>query len=387
MPQPAIRPPTAPEAEVRVTKLSSFTDPKFQAAFEAGLENTRAKQTGQPPSKEIPPVEGEAQPDPPKPKPAPEPDKPDETPQPDKPAEPGDPPPRPALTPKQLKTSADWDRMKAKHEAELEAIRAELEKAKAEPLLASIEKERDELRRELQAVAAERDPAFQREFSQKRESALTQLKTVAPKLGEKLATLAQLPPGPDRDDMVSALIKDLPPWQQSQIGVAMLEYSKVAVEREAKLKATQEGFELAAARQAREAELQQAAHARAFTERAKQWQDHLSGGDEQSAAAYQTALAEAEKVFRAEGIDPVSKTDIVIQAALYKLTLQDSLAKAKRIEQLEAQVKALTAADPAPGAGTAADIDSDEDEDAQYKGRSAGEIMAAKAVRMGLLQR
>jgi hypothetical protein len=83
----------------------------------------------------------------------------------------------------------------------------------------------------------------------------------------------------------------------------------------------------------------------------------------------------------------VSKTDIVIQAALYKLTLQDSLAKAKRIEQLEAQVKALTAADPAPGAGTAADIDSDEDEDAQYKGRSAGEIMAAKAVRMGLLQR
>lgn len=303
----------------------------------------------------------------------------------DKKAEPGHTSENPA-EPWIPKTAQHWkQREKAFRERET-ALQAEITALKAKSGDESLKKLRDEnqtLKNTLKEVAIERDPEFQAEWQTRQEKAMERLKSVASENSDKLAALASLPPNKERDKLIDEILKELPPWQQAQVGAALLDVSKLGEEKATLLKQHESRIQKYAQRSTEERQAERQAQEEMFEEELGEWQDSLGAFDK---SKLESSFTLARAAFMGDLGDSRKLARFTVWGALGPLLAQDNLAKEAVISELRERIKALEAAQPDSTSKSQSVQEEVPDASAGKRG-SFGMTVAEAAKKQGLLAR
>lgn len=254
----------------------------------------------------------------------------------------------------------DWKRIKAERDAAL-ARATELEaKVKGAPdstALATLQQERDQYRAQLQSIAIERDPAFDKEFSAQRTTVLTLAKNAAgPELAGKIDEFLSLPPGKQRDTAIQAVMEALPSYKQVMLGSALADLDKIALTRESKIAESRANWE----------KLQAQAHAEQLATEARQkavledtiakWADPKKGfgifahkeGDPDHNAAVDSTLALARDIYHGN-LDYAEMAKAALWAGAAGSLLKHIESLQSTVAERDAEIAKLTG--QSPGAG------------------------------------
>jgi hypothetical protein len=266
------------------------------------------------------------------------------------------------------RTAKDWDAFKSARaekekkltserdaiRAEKEALAKELEAAKKAgvPDLEALKKERDELDRQLRQVDIERHPRFKEYFEKNRKAAIDRAKSiVGADNAAEIERILQLPKA-QRDDELDALIGELSPLRQAQLGNQVERLDALAEEREAEIAQSRENYE----------KIQQQQEA-ALAQQQKQIQDLVTStvtefrGTDEGRLMDDATADLASKVALGGTKDPKDVVKIVARGIIYPKLLEAWAADKATISTLEARIKALETATPGPGKGAAAQGD------------------------------
>jgi hypothetical protein len=281
------------------------------------------------------------------------------------------------------KTSENWKAREKSFRERENALLHEISTLKAatgDTNLAKLKAENETLRAAVRAIDAERDPLFQQEWSSKKETATARLRSVAPQQADKLAVLAALPAGEERDKLVSDVLNDMPAWKQSQVGQALYEIGKLSEEKSALLRSSEERLQAEAQKRALDQRAEKERAIAVFDDELEDWQASLSGFDEEKLKG---SVDLARAIFSDDIKEPKKKARLAVWGALGPLLIQDSLGKDKVIAELQGQIKALQAAQPAAG-GSSAPVPEPEDASKGRRG-SFGATVAEAAKKQGFL--
>lgn len=268
------------------------------------------------------------------------------------------------INPTDLKKAEDWAAAKRAVAAEYEERIRELEaKAITTPAdmgaLDAIRKERDDLHTRLRAVAIERDPQFEREFSAAT-GAVTEMvrSTVGVVHADNAIKVLSMPPSEARDTAIEKLMESLPAFKQTQVAYALAEMDKLRHVKQAKIQESIANWDRlqAESRAAKDRETHELKGV--FDKTLAEWTDPAKGlpilqkrdGDTEWNSKVDDTLQLARDIFDGDlEIDHMSRA--ALWAASAPLLLEDNAALLKQIEAKDAEIAALKGV--APGAGAA----------------------------------
>lgn len=315
---------------------------------------------------------------------------------PDKSASKLDPPKPPAKTdaPTDYPKSAKlWEEWKAKERAEWETKLAEVQK-QIKPVntkeLDELRKGRDELAKQLQMVAIERDPKFNREYESASKTILDMAKvTAGAAKADVVEKLLKMNPSEARDAAVEVAMENMPTYKQTQLAYALAEMDKLRGFKAAKIQESLANWD----------SLQTEAQSRQQAEQEKLkgvFEKHLAefsgekglpilkerDGDTEWNAKVQDTISLAREIFGGN-LDPDGLSKAAIWAASAPMLLADAGAKATRIAELEKEIAELKGLGPgASGGGGAEKKDETDDIPA---GLGYGASIAAAVRKAGLM--
>lgn len=315
----------------------------------------------------------------PKPEPKAEPVAAEETPKPKGP-EPGE--------EKWPRTSADWDKFKKVRKEREESLRKEIqtreerikelttkyqevekkanEVKSVDPEVDRLKKINDELTNRIMVLDVTQDPRFQTYFENKTQAQIQLAKNiVGAEKADAIAKALQLPNTPEYNDLkntqIEELIADLSPLQQGRISSVLNILDEIGLERQAEIaKAGQHKGTIAEKNKETQAKAI-AARDKMLSDAIMKVQDEKEGmaifqmrdGDEQWNGGVAERIATARKLLTGDGAKPAEIVQAAFHAAAFPAVLEaykaDMQSRDEQIEKLEAQVKAMSAAQPKKG--------------------------------------
>ncbi len=359
---------------------SMFDDTARQALQQAMDEKASAKAD--------PPIPDPNAPPPPPPKP---PTKVSEKLDPPKPAP--KPPEKPLAATDYPKSAKQWEEWKAKERAEWEGKLAESQK-KIVPVntkeLDDLRKEHETLAKQLQIVAIERDPKFNREFEAASKAVLDMAKvSVGVGKADVVEKLLRMNPSEARDAAVEVAMENMPTYKQTQLAYALAEMDKLRGFKAAKIQESVANWE------AMQTEAQ--SRQKADQEKLKGvFEKHLSefsgakglpilqerDGDTEWNSKVHETINLAREIFGGD-LDPDGLSKAAIWAASAPMLLADSSAKATRIAELEKEIAELKGLGPGTTGG-GGETKTDEADDIPA-GMSYGKAIAAAVRKAGAM--
>jgi len=295
------------------------------------------------------------------------------------------------------RSSSDWERYKKVHaekegklQAQIEAGSKELETVKAqlktveeqakeqanannEPapeIKASLDrltKENEEMSRRLMVLDVTQHPKFQNYFNSKVEGQKTLGKNI---VGQEKAPafekLLSLPDGEYKNAQLEEFVADLPTLQQSRIGAVLNALDDINRERESEIVKAGQHRETLTTEQKAKTVQNIAARDKLINDTLASLQAEngfstvfkTKAGDDAHNKAVNERIATVKAVLSGQGVKPaeIVRAAFLSQAVtpILEAYKADMTEKDDTITKLEAQVKALTAAQPAGGAGGAA---------------------------------
>lgn len=291
------------------------------------------------------------------------------------------------------KSAKQWEEWKAKERAEWESKLADVQK-QIKPVntkeVDDLRKEREEYAKQLQMVAIERDPKFNREFDAAAKTVIHVAKIGLGAANSEMADkLLKMEPSEARDAAVEKAMENLPAYKQTQLAYAMAEMDKLRGIKATKIQESLANWE----------NLQSEAQSRQKAEQEKikgVFEKHLSefsgekglpvllkrDGDEAWNGKVDETINLAREIFGGElDVDGLSKA--AIWAAAAPLLLQDAGAKANRIAELEKEIAALKGL--GPGADGVGGTQQQTDQDDIPSNLGYGAAMAAAVRKAGLM--
>lgn len=267
--------------------------------------------------------------------------------------------------------AADWKQFKAARKEEKAALEKQRDDIKAEkerlateietlrksgpsPELDELRKERDALSDRLRTVAVEKHPKFEAYFAKKTGDQIELAKQIVG--SEHAASIEKLLKQPDSDyrrQSIRELVAALDPLDQSQVGGVLNSLSQIERERQTEISNARTNFD-ALTKQEQDANTQR--QTQRFKDAEKTFNDTVarakaenflfknSDNTEWNKSVEERLSAARKLVFETQ--DPPRLMQAALDAVAMPALLQDSLAKAKEIESLKAQVARLSAAAP-----------------------------------------
>lgn len=223
--------------------------------------------------------------------------------------------------------------------------------------LQELQKERDEYLSKLETVAFERSPRFQQQFQPKVEAALSLAKAaVGPSLASRAEEIFKLPDSEYRTRLIEDIAKDISPFSQNRLAVAISQLDQVNNEKAA---FASQGSEIWRQwQQEEQQQLQQrSAQSRqqadnAFETELNSWKTseffNNREGDSAHNQAVERRINTAKAIYGGE-LDYSALARATLWASLGPDLVADSRAKAQRIAELESQISRQRSAEPGTG--------------------------------------
>lgn len=258
--------------------------------------------------------------------------------------------------------AADAKRLKEREEkiAELEKARVELAKqleSKPSPTkdLDDIRKERDDLSERLRIQAIENHPRFKQYFDGKVNNQIELAKKIVGNdNAERLSELLKLPESTYRQSQIDELVEALTPIQQSRIGGVLNSLAELEVEKSEQIQKAKSDFsriqteeQAKVAQQQKELETSREGlfNETLANETKSNFMFQKQEGKDDWNKEVDNRVAFAKNLLFAEK-NPNTIAKAAFFASAFPAVVQSHLDANKRIEQLEQQVKDLTAATP-----------------------------------------
>lgn len=291
------------------------------------------------------------------------------------------------------KVGHDFKVLKEKHKTEMDGLRAELDRTKAElakhtsgqpdqsaAKLEALAKEKQQLEDTLRVVALERDPTFRNFYDGRRKTAVDAAASLVGKdKAEALQGILSIANEQYRDEALSKLMEGLPHHKQIMLGSALMELNKIESERNADLGKSKELYAQREAKQAEETKAREAKMEAEFNLLKAQWTDPEKGmpvfqhnGDKAHNEEVDSAMDEAFDLVKNFGNLPASQQ---IRAGAWVV------AGPRLIKAMQNMGKALTEAQAnlqrlAGGAPNPADGGSNTQPTDPYKNMDVGKAIA-----------
>lgn len=276
------------------------------------------------------------------------------------PAQPAQPAPKAGDEPKYPRSALQWEEWKKKttdeYEAKIREIQAQIKPADTSAL-DKLKSERDTLAKQLQLVAIERDPAFNREFDTATSAVIAAAKSASGKHAEAIEKVLRMAPSEARDMAIEKLMEDVPPYKQTQIGYALAEMDKLRNLKQAKIQEAQANWEQLQSRSVEErTHAQQAERAemsKVLDRTIAQWSDKEKGlpvlQKRDNDAAWNTQIDDsiqlARDIFGGElDIDSLARASL--WAASAPLLLKDNATLLEQIKAKDAEIAQLKGLSP-----------------------------------------
>lgn len=275
-----------------------------------------------------------------------------------------------------LHAKADhYEALSVQRHQELEDLRSQLEQVRQQTAAAApspeiaqrlqtIQQERDALQAKLEAVAVERSPRFEAQFTPRRNAALAQAKAAVGAEGAaQIEALLAMPESSYRDQQVEALLNDLPPLRATKLTQAVADLDRLTAERQ---QLASQGSELYKSWTAEES----AARERANAERFKKANDTFESELKEWAPVGLTPeeIASARSVYSGQGTTLQDASRAALWAVAGPRAAQMAQDAQARVAELEGELKKLRGAQPGIGAAGggalpsgAADVEDDPD--------------------------
>lgn len=287
------------------------------------------------------------------------------------------------------RNTEDWDKFKAKRKANEEKLRGEI--ATRETKLADLQRQletatktkpaddtatkaeierRDALIKSLTdriaVLDVTKDPRFEEYFDKKTKTQQAMAANIlGADKGTELAKILALPEGDYRNERMEAFMGDLTPMQSTRIGGVLNALDGIEQERKAEIEKAGANRETLLAERANRQKAQGEARQKGFETTLTELQDATKGnplfhkreGDETWNAGLAKRIETAKALLFGGNIAPEQAAKAALFASSLPAVLEaydaDTKAKDAQIATLQAQVKALTAAQP--GGGTPAE--------------------------------
>ncbi len=268
------------------------------------------------------------------------------------------------------RSSANWDKYRAKRDAEsaelskqieserrradeletklkagttspeLDAIRADLEKAK---------KERDEFDGQLKVVAVTQHPTFKREFETRLNAQIELAKKIVPaEQQEAIERILSIPEGKFRDARIDELMETLSPVQTSRIGAILNAVSEINGQKQDIIKNAGEEHAKMTAAQAEQSKKRGEAMEAALKDSLAKASEHPLYKKSEDAAWNKDVderLQQAEALARSS-LSVSDSTNIVLNHLALPVVKKQLEASKVEIEKLKGQIADLTGANP-----------------------------------------
>lgn len=294
------------------------------------------------------------------------------------------------------RSSDDWAKFRAKRKAKEEKLRGEISAresklTESQTRISALEKELAEVREkvgapdpevksELERLKKENEeystrlavtdvtahPKFQAHFQGRLDEQMEEVRTIFEKdKAEEVIKALDLPEGDFKKMRLEELINDMTPFENSQFGGVLKELRKIERDRIAAIADAKAKKEKLDAETKTAAEKRFSDNKKVFSEVIREAQDPKGGiatyqlrdGDDKWNAGVKERVKVAERLlFGGPDVDPKEIMRGALDAAAFPALMQSYINDRKALEseiaKLQAQVKELSAAQPAPGAGT-----------------------------------
>lgn len=276
--------------------------------------------------------------------------------------------------PKGEKAGKQWDDLKAKHTTEAAALKAEVERTKAELAAArdngdpeevkSIKAQLKQYQELIREVAIERDPGFKQKFEPREKTAIDAAKLAAGDKGAKLETLLKSPSSPWRDEQINAIKDELSDSSKMRIDSALRMLDQIDLEKQSEIAVQRSQFEHKHAATVSQQREQQAARMKEFSSSfestLKEWTDPAAGhpfliersGDEaynKEVAASKALASNLHQSFIKGEMEPADFAKAMLHVAVAERTLKASQEYLKRAEKAERALAKIRGAQPGDG--------------------------------------
>lgn len=280
--------------------------------------------------------------------------------------------------PKGEKAGKQWDELKAKHTVEAAALKAEVERTKAELAAAKgvgdpeeIKTLKDELKRYrelIKDVAIEKDPGFKQKFEPREKTAIEAAKLAAGDKGSQLETLLKSPSGPWRDEQIEAIKSELSQSSQIRVDSALRMLDQIDLEKQSEIATQRANFEQKQYALLGQQKEQQAAQLKemtaVFDSTLKEWSDPANGhpffterdGDKEHNAGVAASKELAKAIFSGQ-MTPQDLARAALWGASGDRILKGWQGAIARAEKAEKALAKIQAAEPGDGLQGEADTD------------------------------
>lgn len=294
------------------------------------------------------------------------------------------------------RSSDDWAKFRAKRKAKEEKLRGEISAresklTESQTRISALEKELadtkekvgvsdPDMKAELERLKKENEeystrlavtdvvshPKFQAHFKGRMDEQMDEIRTIFEKdKAEEVIKALDLPEGDFKKMRLEELINDMTPFENSQFGGVLKELRKIERDRIAAIADAKAKKEKLDAETKTAAEKRFSDNKKVFSEVIREAQDPKGGiatyqlrdGDDKWNAGVKERVKVAERLlFGGPDVDPKEIMRGALDAAAFPALMQSYINDRKALEseiaKLQAQVKELSAAQPAPGAGT-----------------------------------
>lgn len=279
-------------------------------------------------------------------------------------------------------SASQWKTVKQK----IRDLEAELAKRPANDQIATVTKERDELRQQLHRVSLASDPAFIKEYEVKETALLGVAKQAGGDKSAQAEIIARMPASEARDAMLDELTADMTPGRAARLAGTISMLDTLRADKEAKLKeAPAISAELNAKRQAEQRQNQEAL-VNGLKTRLGEWAENLKSPE---LASDQEFVATVTHNFNGQ-LTPEESHDIAIQSALLPRILSALLEASKKLTETEAELTKYKAAIPNPGSGPGPSLapssEPDYGKDLQEGKTTLGAVLAAGLRKQGVMR-
>lgn len=251
---------------------------------------------------------------------------------------------------------------------EAQAKLVELEKKAATPVVPpdyeALKTERDEISRKLQSYELIDHPLFKTAFDQKKLAIIEQAKALLPpEKAEAIADTMQMPAGKTRDARLMELSEELEPFQASALATAYMQQKMVETERLDNLKNAPDVLGKIKSKQAETLAFQQQQEKQqrllfadnALARAASTWDEfRVKPGDD----AHNQSVSQSQTIVRQwmeNGLAPDALADVAVWAVRGIRGIDTETKLRGEIQNLQAQLNALSASQPNPaGSGSPA---------------------------------
>lgn len=267
---------------------------------------------------------------------------------------------------KSSKGAENWKRLRQERDSylkELTELRGKAEELKKAPKpttepspeLEALRKERDQYSEQLRVLGIERHPKFEAHFNNRTAAVIESVKqAIGGEQGDAIAKILAQPDSPNRKAQLSEAMAQMDQFDAAQVGAAALELRKINGERNAEIERAKNDY--SKIQEAEKLKVQQRTEQlnKAFDselEKAKAIEFlQPREGDEQWNAGVKQLTDHARNIFSGT-LSESEAARASLWAAVGPMFQKAALASSAEIQKLQAEIKALKVATPAPGGG------------------------------------